>query len=53
MAAVNRKRKRVPVRDENGDILEVREVDDDEDEDENELPEGRANLPQPQAAMGM
>jgi hypothetical protein len=42
----------VPVRDENGDIVEVREVDDD-DEDEEEMPEGMANLPQPQAAMGM
>jgi hypothetical protein len=53
---MNRKRKRVPIRDQNGDIIEVREVDDDEEEDdndENELPSGMANLPQPQAAMGM
>jgi FKBP-type peptidyl-prolyl cis-trans isomerase len=52
MQAVMRKRKKVPVRDENGDIVEVREVDDDDD-DEEEMPEGMANLPQPQAAMGM
>ena len=45
---MNRKRKRVPIRDENGDIIEVKEVD-----NEDELPEGMANLPQPQAAMGM
>jgi hypothetical protein len=54
MAAVNKKRKRVPIRDENGDILEVREVDDedeDEGEEENELPQGRANLPQIHAAI--
>ena len=51
---MNRKRKRVPIRDQNGDIVEVKEVDDDEeDDDENELPSGMANLPQPQAAMGM
>lgn len=49
---MNRKRKRVPIRDQNGDIIEVKEVDDDE-EDEGELPSGMANLPQPQAAMGM
>jgi hypothetical protein len=54
MQKISRKRKRVPIRDQNGDIIEVREVDDDEeDEDENELPSGMANLPQPQAAMGM
>ena len=51
MQAVTRKRKKVPVRDENGDIVEVREVDDDEDDDEKEMPEGMANLPQPQGAM--
>jgi hypothetical protein len=48
---MNRKRKRVPIRDQNGDIIEVREVDDDEEDDE--LPEGMSNLPQPQSAMGM
>lgn len=32
MRQLTRKRRRVPVRDMNGDILEVREVDDDEDE---------------------
>lgn len=52
MAAVSKKRKRVPIRDENGEIIEVKEIDDD-DEDEYELPEGMANLPQPQSAMGM
>lgn len=52
MQSLNRKRKRVPIRDANGDIVEVREVDDDDDdEDEGELPEGMANLPQP--AMGV
>lgn len=32
MGKIGRKKKRVPIRDMNGDILEVREVDDDEDE---------------------
>jgi hypothetical protein len=49
MQQIGKKRKRVPIRDANGDIVEVKEVDDDEDE----LPSGMANLPQPQAAMGM
>lgn len=49
MAAVNRKRKRVPIRDANGDIVEVKEVD---DEDDDEMPQGMANLPQLRAALG-
>lgn len=46
MASVTKKRKRVPIRDQNGDIIEVREVDDDDD-----LPQGLANLPQPESSM--
>jgi hypothetical protein len=33
LAAVNRRKKRIPIRDENGDILEVREVDDDDEQE--------------------
>jgi ribosomal protein L19E len=36
LVAVNRRKKRIPIRDENGDILEVREVDDDEQETQSE-----------------
>ena len=43
LAAVKRRRKRIPIRDENGDILEVREVDDDDDEQEM-LPGAQAAL---------
>ena len=50
---MNRKRKRVPIRDQNGDIIEVREVDDDDEEEDDDLPDGMSNLPQPQSAMGM
>ncbi len=44
MDKLSRKTKRVPIRDENGDIVEVREVEDD-------APDGMAMLPQPQGAM--
>jgi len=44
MDRLSRKTKRVPIRDENGDIVEVREVEDD-------APDGMAMLPQPQGAM--
>jgi hypothetical protein len=44
MDKLSRKTKRVPIRDENGDIVEVREVEDD-------TPDGMAMLPQPQGAM--
>tara|TARA_R110000868_G_scaffold59761_2_gene183368 strand:- start:20612 stop:22861 length:2250 start_codon:yes stop_codon:yes gene_type:complete len=48
MGRLSRRRKRVPVRDQNGDILEVREVDDDDD-----LPAmaGAANLPPAMGAL--
>lgn len=44
MDKLSRKTKRVPIRDENGDIIEVREVEDD-------APDGMSMLPQPQGAM--
>jgi len=45
---ISRRKKRVPIRDQNGDIVEVKEVDDDEDD----MPQGMATLPQVQPAMG-
>jgi uncharacterized sporulation protein YeaH/YhbH (DUF444 family) len=44
MDKLTRRRKRVPIRDANGDILEVREVDDDEG-DMNMLPPGVVSGP--------
>jgi hypothetical protein len=44
MQAVSRKRKRIPIRDQMGDIIEVREVDDNED-GMNVLPPGVVSGP--------
>lgn len=56
MAQMSRKKKRVPVRDENGDITEVKEVDDDDDglhgRGVNEAMAGAAPLP-PAVPPGM
>jgi hypothetical protein len=41
MTAVSRKKKRIPIRDQMGDIIEVREVDD----DDNVLPPGVVSGP--------
>jgi len=53
---MSKRRKRVPVRDENGDITEVREVDDDEEDDAVEpMSMGQADLPPvtgPQMPLG-